>query len=82
MPVFSLKKKIFSYVKKIQNLWASFVFRLAGKNVSNHDQKLVYSLSGQKIPQAKQFKYLSKFLNRKESLIILIATLVLVASLI
>ena len=69
-------------MKKIQNLWASFVFRLAGKNVSNHDQKLVYSLSGQKIPQAKQFKYLSKFLNRKESLIILIATLVLVASLI
>lgn len=78
----SFKKKIFSYGQKLQQGWKSFVFTLAGKEASNHDQQLVYSLSGQKIPQAKQFKYLPKFLNRKEALIILLATIVLLVSLI
>ncbi|MCX6798462.1 MAG: hypothetical protein NTX66_04630, partial [Candidatus Falkowbacteria bacterium] len=66
----------------------NFAFRLFGRNrprpnlQTQINQQLVYALAPNKIPNKDQFKYLKKFLNPRENLIIKICALVNLANLI
>jgi peptide/nickel transport system substrate-binding protein len=76
---------------KSENLF-SFIFnpfqnrRLKPRTIINTqtelDKKLVYSLSKSKIPSFRQLKYISRFLNRKELVILRLGLFVFLASLI
>ena len=67
---FTFKKKYLSKKHKEDTSSASF----------DYNKKLVYSLSKSKIPTLKQFKYLNKYLNKKESLAIKISLLLILLS--
>lgn len=79
----SLKNKIFSFFKKTKHSLDVFLFSKSSGRLDqiDIDKKLVYSLSPRKIPNKNQFKYLKKFLNPKENLIIKICLLVIVINL-
>ncbi|MGI6373836.1 MAG: ABC transporter substrate-binding protein [Patescibacteria group bacterium] len=64
----SLKNKIFRKKKKFKPI--------------DLDKKLVYSLSPQKIPNRQQLKYLKRFLNPREYLLIKLALLVILVNLV
>ncbi len=80
----SLKHKISSYLSKAKHYLGSFLFFKSSGRVSqvDIDKKLVYSLSPRKIPNGRQLKYLSKFLNPRENLIIKICAVIILANLI
>ncbi len=79
----SIKIKIKSFYQKLQLVWSFFsFFRQAKTNQKDLDRKLVYDLSPRKIPSGRQIKYLKRFLNPRESLVIKIAVLILVVNLI
>ena len=76
-------------LRYLKNLYFTFKKKYLNKkhkeNASSADfdynKKLVYSLSKSKIPTLKQFKYLSKYLSKKEALTIKISSLLIVLSL-
>lgn len=80
----SLKNKISSFFKKAKRSLGFFLFfKSSGRvNQIDIDKKLVYSLSPRKIPSGRQLKYLSKFLNPQENLIIRICVVVVVLNLV
>ncbi len=80
----SLKIKIFSFFNKVKQTFSLFLFsKSAGRvNQIDIDKKLIYSLSPRKIPSSGQLKYLKKFLNPKENLVIKICLLILLANLV
>ena len=80
----SLKDKISKFLVRTKQTLGLFLFsKSAGRfNQIDIDKKLVYSLSPRKIPSQKQLKYLPKFLNSKENLIIKICLIVLLVNLI
>jgi len=82
--VISLKDKISKFLARTKQSLGLFLFsKSAGRfNQIDIDKKLVYSLSPRKIPSQKQLKYLPKFLNSKENLIIKICLIVLLVNLI
>jgi len=82
--VTSLKNKISNFLAKAKQALGLFLFsKSAGRfNQIDIDKKLVYSLSPRKIPNKGQLKYLPKFLNSKENLIIKICLAILFINLI
>lgn len=80
----SLKIKIFSFFNKVKQTFSLFLFSksLGRVNQIDIDKKLIYSLSPRKIPSSGQIKYLKKFLNPKENLVIKICLLILLVNLV
>lgn len=76
------KKNIQYFLRKIKNSFSWFLYsRSSGRlNQVDIDKKLVYSLSPQKIPSKKQFKYLGRFLSKKESLVLKICAVIILVT--
>lgn len=88
----SLKNTIIKHLKKVKYRLTSFLLFIKEKlnfnsanNINSHqiqlDKKLIYSLSKSKIPKFKQIKYIKKFLNSKEIIIINICLIVITINL-
>ncbi|MFA6994794.1 MAG: peptide ABC transporter substrate-binding protein [Patescibacteria group bacterium] len=74
----SIKNKIKSFWQKVRLAWPFFSFFKKKLIIEDDlDKKLVYDLSSQKIPTRQQIKYLRKFLNPREFLIVKICALVI-----
>lgn len=73
-----LKNKIKSIIQKTKIAWP-FFSRSSEKTIRQDDidKRLVYDLSTRKIPNTRQIKHLSKFLNPREFLIVKICALVI-----
>lgn len=80
--VISLKTKISFYLDKAKQALKFFLFFKSSGKLDQLDinRKLVYSLSPRKIPNSKQLKYLKKYLNPRENLIIKICLLIIVVN--
>lgn len=80
----STKNKIFSIYKKAKHSLDIFLFSKSAGRLKqvDIDKKLVYSLSPRKIPSRKQFKYLGRFLNPRENVILKICLILILASLV
>lgn len=77
----SIKNKIVSFFKKSKQSLEIFLYsKTSGRlNQVDIDKKLVYSLSPKKIPSKNQFKYLNKFLSKRESVILKICLALILA---
>lgn len=82
--MYSLKHKLISFLKKTKQSLGFFVFFKSSGRLNKIDinKKLVYSLSPRKIPSGRQFKYLNKFLNPRENLILKICLLIIAVNLV
>ena len=90
------KQKQSSYQnKKAKNIWAVFYFNILKKikikndqikyswknyKHTNYDQRMVASLSKNKIPNFRQLKYVKSFVGKKEYLILKISFLIIITS--
>lgn len=77
----SLKIKILSFIRRIKIFQPIFGF-FSNKTISQAemDKKLVYGLAPRKIPNSRQLKYLRRFLNPKEFLILKICLIILLVN--
>jgi len=76
--VILFKNKFFGFIKRAkQALSFVNVFKKDKFNQTELDKKLIYSLSPHKIPNRGQIKYIKKFLNPRENLIIKICLLLI-----
>jgi peptide/nickel transport system substrate-binding protein len=75
--VTSFKHKTSAFFRRARNSWPIFRF-LAPRRLSQSevDKKLVYDLAPRKIPNTGQMKYLRKFLNPKEYLLVKVCLLI------
>ena len=79
----SLNKKISSLWQKTRSAWPFFGFlKKTPLSQEDIDKKLIYSLAPRKIPSGEQIKHLPKFLKPRESLIVKICALVILANVI
>lgn len=77
----SLKLKTITLKRKTKKFLSSFgLGRFFKTNKGDLDKKLVYSLSPRKIPNGRQFKHLSKYLNPKEYLIVKICIILILVN--
>lgn len=78
----SIYNKIISFFKKSKDSLELFLYsKTSGRlNQVDIDKKLVYSLSPKKIPSKRQFKYLNRFLSKRESIILKICLGLLIIS--
>ncbi len=75
------KTKIIDIYKRVRSSWFISVFSSKSfTKVDTLDKKLIYNLSSRKVPSYKQLKYLKKFLDNKEILVIKIALLLIFVS--
>lgn len=75
------KRKIRLIKRSVKQAWPSFRFGKKKKyNQIGLDQKLVYDLSPNKIPNRAQLKHLNKFLNPREHLVIKICLLLILVN--
>lgn len=82
--MYSFDRKIF-WFKRVKRILTDFFVSLKNKFTKKHtktdlDKRLVYSLSGSKIPNTKQIKYVGKFLSKREVWIIRILVLVILVN--
>jgi peptide/nickel transport system substrate-binding protein len=78
-----LKEKISNFKKNLKKtgVFFNYFFKKKEKD-ENLDRNLIYSLSTSNIPDQKQIKHLGKMLSKKEKIIILIASLLVLFSLV
>ncbi len=69
---------------RLRGVWAILAFRKKGhySDPSNLDERLVYSMAPQKIPNPRQLKYLPKFLNSRENIWVKILLLIILINVI
>jgi len=78
--VILLKKKITAWRLKLAKSRFFSIFNLHLRTQEEMDKSLVYSLSSRKIPNRVQFKYLRRFLNPREHLVIKICLLIILVN--
>lgn len=76
----SLKQKIIAWRLKFRKSRFFAFFNARCRTQEEMDKSLVYSLSSRKIPSRGQFKYLRRFLNPREYLVIKICLLIILAN--